>query len=471
MLNGRFRLPVAAVAVFAALTATLAVVPPRREADASVRSQVQGQSQAQVQGQTQAQASFTGVGAVATVGATRVPSSGDVVSINRLGPMLAADVAAIESMAVSLGVPSRRGRSFNIGMTSVRRGGSFVQRASGPSGLWQFPMAVTALPVEVIGSAMSHRVAAVAAAGDVVLGATSAALRGATPGDMLDLVGESGALVPLRLGAVVPDAEIGGAELVMSTETADRLGVTTVNRVLLFGQFDRDRVMEELARRGFVDGVGVRITRSWGPPNPDGLLSSSQVKSLLGEFDYRVNSDDSLSVDADWMAASLPDSRLLFNSIAVRARCHRRIQADLQAAFDEVAASGLAWAIDLVSTNTYGGCFNPRYARLSQSTGSISRHAWGMAIDVNVSTNGQGSVPRLDCRVVRIFRKHGFAWGGNFLVPDGMHFEWVGEPRHTWPYPSGYCRNEPLLQSAGIDTSEQSGTGRHSMFADSGLSG
>ena len=30
---------------------------------------------------------------------------------------------------------------------------------------------------------------------------------------------------------------------------------------------------------------------------------------------------------------------------------------------------------------------------------------------------------------MRIFRKHGFAWGGNFLIPDGMHFEWVGERR------------------------------------------
>jgi hypothetical protein len=22
-------------------------------------------------------------------------------------------------------------------------------------------------------------------------------------------------------------------------------------------------------------------------------------------------------------------------------------------------------------------------------------------------------------------REHGFTWGGDWLVPDGMHFEWV----------------------------------------------
>ena len=71
-----------------------------------------------------------------------------------------------------------------------------------------------------------------------------------------------------------------------------------------------------------------------------------------------------------------------------------------------------------------------------------------MAFDINTVTNCQGCRPRMDCDVVRIFRKHGFAWGGNFRRPDGMHFEWVGSPRDQIPYPSTYCPNivDPLTE-------------------------
>jgi hypothetical protein len=46
-----------------------------------------------------------------------------------------------------------------------------------------------------------------------------------------------------------------------------------------------------------------------------------------------------------------------------------------------------------------------------------------MAVDLNVPGNLRGTLGQLDRRVVAIFEKWGFAWGGNWSYTDPMHFE------------------------------------------------
>ena len=98
---------------------------------------------------------------------------------------------------------------------------------------------------------------------------------------------------------------------------------------------------------------------------------------------------------------------------------------------------------NVANANTYGGCFGPRFTRIvGTQLGSLSRHTWAQALDTNTTSNCQGCVPKMDCRIVRIFRKHNFAWGGNFINPDGMHFEWANERRDIAASDSdrsGYC--------------------------------
>jgi D-alanyl-D-alanine carboxypeptidase len=397
--------------------------------------------------------------------AGRLPYAGDAVSINQFGELSAGLRNTAEQIAIAINAPSVPGRGFTIGLYAVRRGGATVQQATGPGGgVWQYPLNVTALPVEAIGRVMSLRISALVAQGYIVMGRTSADLRGAQAGDVVELVAADGNARSFIIGAVVPDDEVGGTEIVMSLDQADVLGATITTRVLIFGQFSRTQLDAELAARGLVDGNGVRISKSWNPANPDGLLGLARTKAALGEFAFRVNGFDNMTMDPGWVAANIV--QVNYQYIGVRAHCHRLIVDDLQAALREVYEAGLSFAIDLANTNTYGGCWNPRYARASANIGSVSRHAWGMAFDTNTTANAQGRVPQMDCRVVRIFRKHNFAWGGNFLWSDGMHFEWVGEQRHTWAYPSKYC---PNLAGGQIESAFRVGpTERATMFADDG---
>ena len=398
----------------------------------------------------------------ATAPAQRLaPIATDVVSIYN-SSVLRADVAdAAVAAARQAGASIAFGRSASVGMVGVYRASAPVQV---PAPGFSYPMGTTVLPPEAVGSTMGRDVSGLLASDAVVMGETTAGLRGARSGDVLALVAGSGGVVSFRVAAVLPDARIGGTELLMSPDGADRLGITELRRALLWNPSSQAAMNAALADNGLVS-TSVRIRRSWDPPDPDDTLGMAGTKALLGEFTYRVNSNGSVSQDGAWVAASLPAGRVLLNSsIRISARCHNVIAPALSAALAEVAAAGLGGTIDVGDANTYGGCHVARFNRLTpdSSLGFLSRHSWGMALDTNTQGSCQGCAPPNfasrpgGCTTVQIFRRHGFAWGGNFLTPDGMHFEYVGERRDLQAYPSRFCPNTaaPALTDveSGIDT-------------------
>ena len=418
--------------------------------------------------------------AAATATAVAVPGVPmlDAVSIAQTGPLTDAVRNAALAAASAVGAPAVVGRGFSAGLTRVRRGATVVQQSSGPG--WAFPMGVTALPIDAIGAVMGRRVAAHISAGHVVMGQTSASVRGALAGDTIDLVAANGSIRTFTIGRVAPDDEVGGTEILISTEQADLLGATIATRVLIYGAPSRAAIESALQASGLYGDTKVRIRKTWDPMDPDGTRSMAVTKSLLGEFqmDYaNLTNEGWTAVDAAWKAAYLPAARTYPTGITTR--CNNTIHDDLTAALADVqslypelvnsSSNALAstTGLDIANANTYGGCSfgEARLSRITQSLGSVSRHSWGQPLDVSTVANCQGCVPKMDCRIVRIFRTHNFAWGGNFLTPDGMHFEWVGEPRHTLQYPSKYCPNPVSAQLESVAQTESPG----SLFADDGL--
>lgn len=413
--------------------------------------------------------SFVGGAATAIEPALRVTvvHANDLVSVSAVGVVGAPVIAATQRAAAAAGAGASLGRGFSIGMTAVRRAGGIVQVAGDGNGLWQFPMSVTALPVDVVAIVMGSPVAAVLGQGRVVMSLQTATRRGALAGDVIDLVAADGSIVSFTIGLIADDAAVGGTEIVMSPEQADLLGKAMITSVLVYGGFNRDALDAALLGEGLIDnqdfdGARVRVRRSWWPRDPDSTIGLAATKVALGEFAYQLSASG-VVIDPQWTADHIVYVR--FSDVGVRSHCNVAIVADLQAALTEVAVSGLAGGIDLANTNSYGGCFYPRFNRVTGNLGFLSRHSWGQPIDMNTLTNAQGHVPKMDCGIVRIFRKHGFAWGGNFTSSDGMHFEWVGEPRNELQYPSKYCPNLPGGATASMVVPP---TQRATMFADDG---
>ena len=367
------------------------------------------------------------------------PGLGDIAVVFDIGDVDRFVVEASVEAANRVGGVATVGRTGSLGMRRISRAGATLH---GPPTGYLIPMVYVALPRGGIGGIMGTDVSSVLDDNSVVLNEITAGVTGAQTGDVIDMQAANGSLVPLTIAGIRPAAQIGSSELVMNTNVAARLGAHADTRVVIWGFDDRVGLDNALNDLGLIGRKDTRVNRSWDQRNPDSTLSTAETKVELGEIWYRFNSDGSISTHPSWQAANLAPNRQLLNSqIPIRARCHLLVVDDLKAALTEVAAAGLGGAIDVGNANTAGGCYNPRFSRVSGEIGFLSRHSYGQALDTNTVSNCGGCIPQMNCTVVRIFRKHGFAWGGNFSRPDGMHFEWVGEPRDQIPFASRFCPN------------------------------
>lgn len=377
----------------------------------------------------------------------RVRVEVDVVRVFDVGDLDASTEELAHRAAYMAGAASATGRGGAVGVTAVRRRGRTVQTA--PSG-WAYPVSYSMVNPDVATPLMGGRVGGVLGWGGVVMSTTGAQLRQARVGDSLTVLASDGRPVDLLIGAIVDDTVTGGSEVLLSPATAQSLGRARASHVVIWNPRSRRALDAALAAVGLEGRHETRIRRSWDPFDPDYTLGLAATKVALGEFAYQVTPDGRVLVDPAWVARNISGGgvRTAFTSLSVVAACHVVIRKALEAVFADVVEAGLAGVFDLDNTNQYGGCYVPRFNRIGGAIGgSLSRHTWGMAFDMNTVTNAQGTVPQLDCRVVRIFRRHGFAWGGNFTRPDGMHFEWVGERRDQLQYPSRYCPNRPASET------------------------
>jgi hypothetical protein len=389
--------------------------------------------------------------AVVTDVAVRVDvARGDVASVFDAGPVDAAVVRSAQTVAAQIGGVATTGRTGSLGLRVVFRNGV---RVAGPPIGYLAPVTFAAFPQPTIGWLMGDAVSAVVGIRSVAMNTETALLVGAQAGDEIEFELLDGRFERVTVAAVLDRSVLGSTEVAMTTDTANILGELDDSRVVIWNIDDRDAFDGAIQAAGLERRVDTRVARSWDPPDPDSTLSSLDTKLKLGQLWYDLTEGGGFSVHPGWIAANLPATRELINvTIPVYARCHNRVIGDLRAAFTDIAAAGLAAHIDVDNANTYGGCYA---ARFSRGSGFVSRHAYGMAFDTNTAANCQGCVPTMNCDVVRIFRKHGFAWGGNFREPDGMHFEWVDERRDQIPSTSGYCPNIVTVEAR---TAEPGGT-------------
>lgn len=382
----------------------------------------------------------------ATVNATpSIPDSflQPTMSVSRARSLTSTEADRIIAAIASSGAVGHVVKFPTVGLTAQVRDGKDIFRLGNN---WRIPMATMVAPAEFLRAVGGEVLVDAAAPGKVLMGERSAAVRGAQVGDVLTLRDIKFRKRDFVIGAIVPNDFVDYGDLFMTSESAAVLGDIRISRITITNIPSAKSVVSALAAKGFVMNSSLRLRTSWDRQNPDGTLGISTVKTLLGEFAFRPTNGSNIQVDARWSMNNIL-WRYSFTDVALRSSCHKVVATAIQKALKEIRTAGLAGKINLQNSNRYGGCFTGRYNRMAGTFGAPSRHSYGMALDINTVTNAQGAVPQMDCRVVRIFRKWGFAWGGNFWPADGMHFEYVGEPRDQIGYPSKYCPNVTSVPS------------------------
>jgi hypothetical protein len=244
--------------------------------------------------------------------------------------------------------------------------------------------------------------------GNVVLTPAAANRVGAELGQPVTLVGPNGSEAA-RVGALAANGVPQLADALVPAWLAEHL-LPSMERSLLVAVEDDNQVAG--IARALEQALEVEVTRLVEPRTRQ--AGSGVSSGALEPFTYQSVGDGTIRIAPDWVRRHIVTAEV---PILGRVTCHRIIIPQLTAALQEIERAGLA---DVITT--YDGCWVPRHM-LWDANRAISRHAWGVAFDINARTNGYGARPTLDPRVVEIFQRWGFRWGGNFSTPDGMHFE------------------------------------------------
>ena len=230
-------------------------------------------------------------------------------------------------------------------------------------------------------------------------------------GDFVNLVGLNSEIIPIEVGKVIKDSKIGWFEGVVNKELGFKLGIYRNIQAIIWDSQINENFLIELHKN--INYRKVKLTFRENRVNKNWVLPTALVKEMFGDFQIKERDGVWITTEPEWREENIQNKRMPILGIT---RCHRLMWEPLEGALNQILEEGLEEYLSIEEWKSSGGCYAPRRINRFDAGGSISRHAWGIAIDINTKS----SYPP---RVVQIFNDWGFAWGGTWTSPDEMHFE------------------------------------------------
>lgn len=223
----------------------------------------------------------------------------------------------------------------------------------------------------------------------------------------------------IHIGALFPGG-VDGISAVVNSKWGETLGLPEDNAVLIntgisSPQVVRDKIEKAFGENRFsISALDIVAQSGIDPDTYQQAIPVGAFSDAVGVFRYTPIGGGRIAPDPAWVKAHIVTEVVpILGSVT----CNKYLMPQLKAALAEIVTSKLA---DKIHPGEYAGCYYPRF--IAGST-QLSNHSFGLALDLNVPGNQRGTVGQMDRVIVAIFKKWGFAWGGDWAYTDPMHFE------------------------------------------------
>ena len=236
---------------------------------------------------------------------------------------------------------------------------------------------------------------------------------GLSVNDKVSLVGINSAPLVLEVGMIIRDSDLSWFEGVVNKEVGFELGIYRNIQAIIWDTKMSENHLIELYKNIEYKRVKITNKHKRNIPNKNWVLPTAMVKEMFGDFQIKERDGTWITTEPSWREKNIQVKKM---PILGNTRCHRLMWGPLEGALNQIVDEGYANTLSVEDFKKSGGCYAPRRINRFDAGGSISRHAWGIAIDINTKSSYHP-------RVVEIFNSWGFAWGGTWTSPDEMHFE------------------------------------------------
>jgi len=335
----------------------------------------------------------------------------DKIDIIQSGSLYPSVVKAIEDISSKLNLNTAYFGRATLGMVSITHSDGVINTLTKEG--YSIPISIFTVDNDVANYFYGQEISYILKSNMAVVSEMTALRHSLVVGDSITFLTEPKGSNSLLVGLIVPDQYINWTEVLMSRDLGFEFGIYRIKKATLWTKKLDEKIFIELYKN--IKTKKIQYLTKTDINKGDWILPAALLKNKFGEFSVKNRDTSSkwVIVDPEWKAINIETKSL---PIIGTTTCHKLMWEPLEGALNQIQSEGLAHTLSKEEYYGNGGCYAPRRITRVNAGGALSRHTWGIAIDINTRSSYHP-------RVVEIFNDWGFAWGGTWTSPDAMHFE------------------------------------------------